>query len=95
MISIDIGKAVTATAKSTAAALAKKWNGTVDDVPIKVDGEDGFRVKVTPSKKEVLPIDCVVVFKGERVFMLIGGAKEDSGLGKAIDEVVKSWKWKQ
>jgi hypothetical protein len=95
MISIDIGKPVLPTAELMAEAFAKKWKGKVLKDPIKVDGEKGFRVTITPYKKEVRPIDCVVVVKDKRVFMLIGGAKEKNGLEKAIDDLVASWKWKQ
>lgn len=95
MISIDVGKPIAPTAALMAEAFAKKWSGSVVKVSLKVDGEDGFRVKVTPDKKEVRPTDCVVVIKDKRVFMLIGGSKEDDGLEKAINDLVASWKWKQ
>lgn len=96
MVSIDIGKPVAQSAKAVAEALAKKWGSTEAPIPQKVDGEDGFRVKVTPTGKEVRPIDCVVAIKGELAFMLIGGAKEKgSGIEKAMDELVVSWKWKE
>jgi hypothetical protein len=95
MISIDVGKPIEPTAALMAEAFAKQWNGNVVKDSLKVDGERGFRVKITPAKKEVRPTDCVVVIKGRRAFMLIGGAKENNGLEKAIDEIVASWKWKQ
>jgi hypothetical protein len=95
MISIDIGKPVVRTAKLMAEALAKKWNGSVVQKPLKVDGEEAFRVKMAPDSKNVRPIDCVVVLKDGQVFMLIGGGKSDKGLAEAIDEVVASWKWKR
>jgi hypothetical protein len=95
MISIDIGKPVAPTAALMADEFAKKWNGSVIKGSLKVDGEEGFRVKVTPNKKEVRPVDCVVVLKNKRVFMLIGGSKENKGLEKAIDDLVASWKWKE
>jgi hypothetical protein len=95
MISIDIGKPVLPTAELTAEAFAKKWKGKVLKEPVKIDGEKGIRVTVTANKKDVRPIDCVVVIKDKRAFMLIGGAKEKNGLEKAIDELVASWKWKQ
>jgi hypothetical protein len=95
MISIDIGKPTERTAKLTAEAFAKTWNGKllVDKVP--VDGEEGYRVTIDPTKKLVRPVDCVVVFKGDSVFMLIGGAKENKSVSTSIDEIVASWKWRR
>jgi len=33
--------------------------------------------------------------QGKRAYMLIGGAKDDKMLGKAMDELIESWKWKK
>jgi len=95
MISVDIGKPVAPTAKLTAIAFAKTWKGRVLDDKISVDGEEAYRVRVAPTNKDIRPVDCVVVVKGRRVFMLIGGAKEIGGIERSIDEIVTSWKWKQ
>jgi hypothetical protein len=94
MISVDIGRPGVPTTKATADAFAKKWNGQVDKVPLKVDGETAFRVTIPPDKKTVRPIDCIIAMKAGRLFMLIGGAKEKGDVSKALDELVASWKWK-
>jgi hypothetical protein len=95
MISIDIGKPVTLTAKASADAFAAKWSGRVEEASLNVDGESGLRVTIPPDKKTVRPIDCVITMHGERVFMLIGGAKDNGEIHTAIDEIVASWIWKK
>jgi len=95
MISIDIGKPVAPTAKAVADAFAKKWHGQVEESSLNIDGETGFRVTIPPDNKTVRPIDCVITMKRERVFMLIGAAKQNGELSNALDEIVASWKWKK
>ena len=95
MISIDIGKPVEPTAKRIAEAFAKKWSGQVLKSPIEIDGEKGCRVKIPPNNNEIRPVDCAVVVKDKRAFMLIGGAKTDNDTSEAIDDVIKTWKWKK
>lgn len=94
MITIDIGRPVAPTGKATAEAFAKTWNGKVSDVKVKVNGEEGIRVVIRPDGKTLRPVDCVVIVKDKRVFLLIGGAKKDGDTGKVLDELIKSWKWK-
>ncbi len=94
MISIDIGKPVDPTARASADGFAAKWGGRVEDASLSVDGEMAFRVTCPPDNKTVRPIDCVVMMRDGRLFMLIGGARETGNLNAAIDEIVASWKWK-
>lgn len=94
MISIDIGKPAETTARLTAEIFAKEWNGKVLEESVEVDGETGYRVQAVPNGKDVRPIDCIIVFKDDSAFMIIGGAKEASALGEAMDELIATWKWK-
>ncbi|MDZ7619970.1 MAG: hypothetical protein U1E05_23465, partial [Patescibacteria group bacterium] len=64
------------------------------DASLSVDGEMAFRVTCPPDNETVRPIDCVVMMKEGRMFMLIGGARETGELNAAIDEIAASWKWK-
>jgi len=95
MISIDIGKPSEPTAKKLAEAFAKKFNGSVGEVAIEIDGEKGWRVTIPTDKKSIRPVDCIVAFKDGRSFLLIGAAKEAGDLPKALDELVAGWKWKK
>ena len=94
MISIDIGKPVKQTAKETAAAFAKRWNGQVAETKVKIDGEEGYRVLIPLDHKTLRPTDCIVTMRNGRVFLLIGGTRKNEELGKVMDELVASWKWK-
>lgn len=95
MISIDIFKPVEPTAKELAVAFAKRWNGRLGESSVKIDGEKGYRVTIPSDNKTMHPVDCIVAIKDARAFMLIGGAKENGDLGKALDDLVASWKWKK
>ncbi len=95
MISIDIGKPIDSTAKAAAESFASKWKGTVVKDTIDVDGVEGYRVLIPSDKKSLRPTDCIVIMNRDRIFFLIGGAKEDKVFDSTLTELVKSWKWKK
>jgi len=82
-------------AKKHAEALARKFNGSVGEEAIKIDGEKGWRVTIPSDKKQIRPVDCIVAFKDEHSFVIIAAAKESGDLSKALDELVAGWKWKK
>ena len=94
MISIDVGKPVDPTAKAIAEAFAKTWKGSVQEKTVQVDGQTGYRIKCPPSPNKVQPIDCIVVLNDGRAVLLIAGAKKTGDTDEALNELVKSWKWK-
>lgn len=93
LISIDVGKPAKPTAKQMAIAFAKQWKGQVAQDPLKLDGEEAYRVTIPPDNKTLRPAECIIAIQGGRAFLLIGGAKQEGALGKAMDELVDSWKW--
>lgn len=94
MISIDVGKPIVPTAKAIAGAFAKTWKGSVQEQTIQVDGQPGYRIQCPPSPNKVQPVDCIVVVHEGRAVLLIGGAKKTGDTEEALNELVKSWKWK-
>ncbi|MFN6139668.1 MAG: hypothetical protein ACK480_14355 [Planctomycetota bacterium] len=94
MISIDVGKPVDPSPEAIAQGFAKTWKGAVQKETIQVDGEKGYRIVCPPDPNKVQPIDCVVVLKDGRAVLLIAGAKKSGETDDAMNELVKSWKWK-
>ncbi len=94
MLMVDVGKPTESNAKLTAEAFARMWKGTLQKETVRIDKEEGFRVNIPPTHKELQPVDCVIVFHRERVFILMGGGKTADGLSKTLDEVIASWTWK-
>ena len=94
MITVDIGKPAEPTAKASADAFAKEWRGKVEEETISLDGETALRVNIPPESNRLQPIDCILTIRNGRLFMLIAGAKEAGEVSSALDELVKSWKWK-
>lgn len=96
MISIDVGKPTKKTAKETAEAFARRWDGKVAERTVIVHGEQGYRVRIpadAANESKVTPRDCIVVMRNDQVFLLIGGAVEDVDVSKALDELVATWMW--
>jgi hypothetical protein len=94
MISIDAGKSVEPTAKAFAEGFAKKSKGKVLEKSIDIDGETAYRVQCPPNPNKVQPIDCIAVIKDGRGVLLIAGAKKTGETDDAMNELVKTWKWK-
>ncbi len=94
LISIDIGLTTTKTARETAEAFAKTWQGKLAEEPLKLNGEEAFRVLATADPDKVQPVDSIVIFHGGRAFLLMGGAKKKDAPSEALNEIVRTWKWK-
>ncbi len=94
MISIDVGKPVDPSPEAIAQGFAKTWKGAVQKETIQVDGEKGYRIVCPPDPNKVQPVQCIVVLKDGRAVLLIAGAKKSGETDEAMNELVKSWKWK-
>jgi hypothetical protein len=94
MISIDAGKPVDPTSKALAEGYAKKSNGKVLEKTIDIDGATGYRIQCQPNPDKVQPIDCIAIIKDGRAILLIAGARKTGETEDAMNELVKSWKWK-
>lgn len=94
LISIDVGLPKTKTVRETAEAFAETWQGKLAQEPLKLDGADAVRVLATEDPDKLQPVDSVIVFHGGRAFLLLGGAKKKELPKEALDEIVRTWKWK-
>jgi len=93
MISIDVGKPTSPDVKGSADGLAKKFGGTVFELPYAVDGADAYRVSIPPNYESMLPRECIVVHHNQKVCFLFGGSKSRSNIWPTVDEIARSWNW--
>ena len=57
--------------------------------PVQVDGTEGIKVETT-SKDLSRPKFAVVVFRDEKVYLIMAAQKPGTDVSQAFDEVVKS-----
>ena len=93
MISIDVGKPAAPDVKGSADGLAKKFGGTVSELPYDVDGADAYRVSIPANYESMMPRECIVVHHNQKVCFLFGGSKSRSDIWSTVDEIAKSWSW--
>jgi hypothetical protein len=91
MVKVDVGKPAAPTAKDLAKALAGK-DGKVYPDPVSVDGTDGIKVE-TKSTDMSRPKLAIVIFRDEKVYLLMAAEKQGSHVSDAVDQIVKTWKW--
>ncbi len=92
MIMVDVGKP-TASAKELAQALAGK-DGKIYPDPVAVDGVEGIKVEST-SDNMSRPKFAFVVVRDSKVYLIMASQLPGTNVSEALDQVVKSWKWKQ
>jgi len=91
MLKVDVGKPVLPTARQTAQSFAGT-DGRVFPTPVSLDGIEGIRVE-TPSSDMSRPHVAVVVFRDERVYLIMAAAVKGADISKAFDQVIKTWRW--
>jgi hypothetical protein len=90
MLKVDVGKPLLPDAGQVARSLAGK-DGRVLPDSVTVDGTDGVRIE-TPSADMTRPRLAVVVFRDEKVYLIMA-ATNGADISGAFDEVLKSWRW--
>ena len=93
-ISIMVGTPQNETVKEMAESFAKVIKGNLAENPSKLDGEETARVKAIANPPKVFPVDTVFAYHGGRSFLLLGGAREKDSTTEALNEIVRTWKWK-
>jgi hypothetical protein len=93
MIMVDVGKPAAPSAKELAQALAGK-DGKVHADPVQVDGSEGIKVETT-SQDLSRPKYAVVVFRDEKVYLIMAAQMPGTNVSQALDQVIKSWKWRK
>jgi len=91
MIKVDVGKPTAPSATELAKALAGK-DGQVYPNPVPLDGSDGIKVETT-STDISRPKFAIVVFRGEKAYLIMAVGKSGTNLSDALDKITKSWKW--
>jgi hypothetical protein len=92
MILVDVGKP-TASARELAQSLAGK-DGKIYPDKVAVDGVDGIKVEST-SDNLSRPKYAVVVLRDSKVYLIMAAQLPGTNVSEALNQIVKSWKWKQ
>jgi hypothetical protein len=87
MLKVDVGKPSLPTAQETARAFAGN-----DGVHISIDGQDAIRLSIAGADMSA-PQQAVVVYRDERVYLLMASGTKNADITQAMDEVIKSWHW--
>jgi hypothetical protein len=93
MIIVDIGKPTAPDARATAEGMAKDWGGVVVNEPTTLDGVPAFHVRVENRKQGMRPVEGIVVHRGGKAYMLMGGTIPGLSIAAEFEEVRKTWKW--
>lgn len=91
ILKIDVGMPAFPTPEALARAMAGQ-DGHVDAEPIDVDGAKGTRVDI-PSEDMLRPRSVVVIYRGGRVYLIMGAHAHGADISEAFNEVLKTWKW--
>ena len=89
---IDAGTPTSPDSKSLAEGLAKEFGGSVDALPVQLDGQEGYRF-TSPSQTFDQPSVGIAVLKPPRAYMLMGASNNQAEVAAAISEIQKNWKW--
>jgi hypothetical protein len=92
MIMVDVGKPA-ASAKELAQSLAGK-DGKIYPDKVSVDGVEGIKIEST-SDNMSRPKYAVVVIRDSKVYLIMAAQLPRTNVSEALDQIVKSWKWKQ
>jgi hypothetical protein len=84
---VDVGKPSFPTAKQTAQALAGS-----EGVAISLDGHDGIRVS-TASTDMSKPQHAIVVYRDDKVYLLMASGVRGTDVKTAFDYVARTWRW--
>jgi hypothetical protein len=91
MLMVDVGKPSFPTARQMAQSFADK-DGRVLPDSVLVDGIEAIRVE-TPSADMSRPRFVVVVFRDEKVYLIMAAAVKGADVSGAFDQVVRTWRW--
>jgi hypothetical protein len=93
MIKVDVGVPTSPDSKATAEALAKNFGGSVLPELTEIDGEQGIQVQASPQGSALSPSKAMVVFRGEKVYLIMAGAVGGTDISDAFERVRASWEW--
>jgi hypothetical protein len=87
MIKVDIGKPALPTAQEMARALAGN-----DGIVVTIDGHDAIRV-ATASSDMSKPQHAIVIYRNDKVYLLMATGVRGTDVTEALDHVIQSWHW--
>jgi hypothetical protein len=93
MILVDIGKPVESDARKTAEGLARNWGGKVLEETTELDGEVALRVHVANPGEGLRPKEGIIVFRDNRVYLVMAGSVPGIDVIDELEQVRQSWKW--
>ncbi|TWU34510.1 hypothetical protein [Novipirellula artificiosorum] len=93
MIKVDVGNPSAPSPKELAEAFAKQNGGTVDGKTKSFDGVDGVCV-TTSSTTLDKPKSLTILFRGGKAYLVMAAAKGDTDVDATMEQIRKTWKWK-
>lgn len=92
MIKVDVGQPAAPTSRQLAEAFANSSGGTISETPIDLDGSAGT-LATTPSNDLATPKNMLIVFRGQKAYLIMGAATQGIDLSNAISQITESWRW--
>ena len=92
MLKVDVGKPSLPTARQMADALAGK-DGRVLEGMVSLDGSEGIRVE-TPSSDMSRPRFAMVIFRDEKVYLIMAAGRKGVDVSGAFNQVLRTWRWR-
>lgn len=78
----------------SAHSLAKKFAGSVSELPFQIDGERALRISFKPAKGQMLPHEGLGVLRGSTNLLFLSASKEsDESIWPKLQEIVTTLKW--
>jgi hypothetical protein len=93
MIKVDVGKPAEPDPRALAEKLAGQLAGSVQPDAVQVDGVPGVRAKMPDKRTFDSPIEAIVVFRGDRAYLIFAGSADGTEVSRALEHVRASWKW--
>lgn len=104
LITVEAGIVVGPSLEQVASKLAQGFNGEVLPDATTLDGERALRVRAVPEEDDLSPVEAVVCYHGDDLYLIMGGVAGGAGKGEAqqgrlttcreqVDAVRQSWRW--
>lgn len=78
----------------SANSLAKKFAGSVSELPFQIDGERALRIAFKPEEGQMLPHEGLGVVRGSMNLLFLSASKEtDESIWPKLQEIVTTLKW--
>jgi len=91
VVMVDVGRPTLPDARQAARAIVGA-TGEVLPEPARVDGAEGVRAGAKTADLSK-PRHVVVVYRGGKVYIIMGGAAGGTDVSDAFERVLKTWRW--